>query len=93
MKEEEGAFICERGRMPTSLDLARRLREYTATATTPRGTSSRSQLGGTWFCPACASRLEELQHCFTCSNCNRHLDKFVIYVLIELHPHWSEKQG
>lgn len=91
MAEDGEIFTCVKGRMPTSIDLARRLREYEEKGRNAvLSVSNRSfRFGGLWFCPCCASRLEEQEASFFCNQCGRHLERKIIYFLVEFHPHWT----
>jgi len=91
MVEEGNIFTCVKGRMPTSIDLARRLREFAATS---GGTTSSpaSALGGKWFCPCCATFLEERKEHYECAGCGRNLGKSVISIPVEFHPHWTNNR-
>jgi len=94
MKEEENTFVCVRGRMQTSVELARRLREYAATGESScrqrRTVPTPGLQGLAWFCPCCAVVLQgDYETGFGCEKCGRKLGKGVIYHLIEHHPHWT----
>lgn len=92
MVEEGGIFTCVRGKMPTTVDLARRLREYEEKGVSPaagKTTGKATRMGGHWFCPCCGTDLEEEETSFHCRGCGRYLSKFVAYILVEFHPHWT----
>ena len=44
------------------------------------------RLGGTWFCPRDATRMEIADGVIGCPQCGRSLNAHV-YALVELHPH------
>src|SRR4029077_12303911 len=79
MVEDGEIFTCVKGRSPTSIDLARRLREYEEKGRNAiLSVSNRSfRFGGLWFCPCCATDLQEQELGFYCAGCGRSLDKWL----------------
>ena len=79
---------CERGGMPLSADLERRLREcYVQGVRMPRPEPLRYRVGDRWFCPGCGVRVTQANPGdIRCPKCERSLGEF-IYALVELHPH------
>lgn len=45
------------------------------------------RVGGSWFCPADATRMEAVDGYIRCPSCGKELPRQVVYQLIELHPH------
>jgi hypothetical protein len=86
MNEQGDIFVCLRGEMETSRDLAERLREYAGSNSIPLEEDD-SKFGGVWFCPCCASSLKEQKSCFRCVGCGRGLSKPTAYAVVEFHPH------
>ena len=44
------------------------------------------KIGGEWFCPVCAQKMEEVEGRMWCSACSVNLGAFV-YHIVEHHPH------
>jgi len=79
---------CRRGGMPLSPQLHQRLLALAGDGSTPAPASSVPfEIGGTWFCPLCATlALEPEPGTLRCRGCKHFLSHLVLD-LVEFHPH------
>jgi uncharacterized Zn finger protein (UPF0148 family) len=84
--ESDGRLICDGSGMDFSLAVRDALTEVVVRPA-EAGDASKVRWGGTWHCPADATRMIEADGRVTCPSCKRALPPRVIYQLIELHVH------
>ena|SRR5215813_12853292 len=94
LKEQQGVFRCERGKMEVSRFIAQRLYLEFVSKTEEsedfRFTEAPYRFGGQWFCPGCGIPMDEEQPgAIKCLQCGRNLGKYV-HQLVELHPHTGQ---
>jgi hypothetical protein len=89
LTEQQGVFLCERGQMQLSKDMAERLYSCFVSKAEEAGefhfTQAGYRFGGRWFGCGVLMHAEE-PGAVRCPQCRRNIGKY-LHQLIELHPH------